>query len=200
MARTGAISAGATRRRSWSAGRGSAVRGQGRARLVAAMARSAHAVNAAPEPSLPVGAPTGVGAGRYRPHRNGRIQNTPSDVLPRQVRLVADEPHDLCKRTKERLFRRDEDRRGRLGCGEFRGSGTSSSAAVPAIWSSTSARWIAWVVRPGSLVAPLCDLFIYHNLKRSSRIRVMPRRTTSRTHDRAPASGYWDYDSRALVG
>jgi hypothetical protein len=35
---------------------------------------------------------------------------------------------------------------------------------------------------------------------RSSRIRVMPRGATARTHDRAPASGCWDCDSRALVG
>lgn len=35
---------------------------------------------------------------------------------------------------------------------------------------------------------------------RSSRIRVMPCRATSRTHDREPASGCWDCDSRAPVG
>lgn len=36
--------------------------------------------------------------------------------------------------------------------------------------------------------------------KRSSRIRVMRRRVTSRTHGRAPASGYWDCDSHVLAG
>ena len=40
----------------------------------------------------------------------------------------------------------------------------------------------------------------HYNLIRSSRIWVMPRRATARTHDRARASGCWDYGSRGLVG
>jgi hypothetical protein len=57
----------------------------------------------------------------------------------------------------------------------------------------------------GSLAPPQPDALLAfahttYKLYRSSRIRVMPRRATSRTHDRAPASGCWDCGSHAPVG
>jgi hypothetical protein len=42
--------------------------------------------------------------------------------------------------------------------------------------------------------------YVVSNKNRSSRIWVMPRRATSRTHDRARASGCWDCGNRDLVG
>jgi hypothetical protein len=56
---------------------------------------------------------------------------------------------------------------------------------------------VDFLVLAKSLFAPLRSDF---DIVRSSRIRVTPRRATSRTHDRARASGCWDYDSRVLVG
>jgi hypothetical protein len=44
------------------------------------------------------------------------------------------------------------------------------------------------------------DLGTKKDFDRSSRIRVTPRRATSRTHDRGPASGCWDCDIHARVG